>query len=185
MRGLPDERDLERRQGEHHWVDLVPVARMEHERGVDLGEDACLQKADLSVAALLGRTADESDATACSVERVPRGQERPDRRRADEVVAAAVAETGEGVIFPEDRHEVAAIACLGDEGRLEATRVPPHHRLLPLEVGAKRVGCITLLERQLGMCVDLEGQPVELARARVDALGDTCLRLAGTHVRRG
>ena len=180
--GLSEKLDVEVDHREHERVDLVPVAGVVHERGVDALECATLHELDLAIAALLGGAADDADPTAHAVEHVAEREERADRRRPHEVVAAPVADPRKRVVFAEYRDDGTARPRLGDEGRLDAAGRAPDRDLLRLQVVRERARREALLESELGARMDLQREPVERLCARVDALGDPLLTRRGVQV---
>ena len=182
VRRLPQELDVESDHREHERVDLIPVAGVVHEGGVHPLERSAFQESDLAIAALLRGAADHADAPTHSIKRVAEREEGSDRRRSHEVVPAAVTDPRQRVVLAKDRDDRTAGADLGDERRLEASGRTLDGDLLRLEVIRERARREALFECELGPCVDLEREPVERLRARVDALGNPLLPRRGVQV---
>ncbi len=116
-------------------LDVVAVARVIEQRGIDAGEQPVIDHDLLAAPPLLGRRPEEHDLARQLVRDGGQGDRRADTGRGHRVVAAAVAETGQGVVLGEDPDAwavaavtaTAAAACRPD-GRREAAR-----RVLHLE----------------------------------------------------
>ena len=143
-------RDLERLCGEDFGQKQVGRPRMDHQRAVDVVEDALLDHDDLAAAALLCRRADHADR---DVERFGNGREGdpgPDRGGRDDVVAAGMANFGQRVVLGDDRDvqrpgsvraherrlEIRDVALDAETGLLEPLDEPAAgHRFLEVELG--------------------------------------------------
>ena len=182
--GLSRELDVEVHHRQHQRVDLVAVAWVIHERGRDVPKDSRLDEVGLAVAPLLGGTAEQTHASANPVERLAEREERADRRRPHEVVAARVSDAGKRVVLAEDRDDRLAAPGLGDECGVESADAAPRVDPFALEIRAQRVRGEALLEGELGPRVDLEREAVQRVAARVDALADPPLAVRGAHAPR-
>src|SRR6266550_6087464 len=86
------------------------------------------------------------------------------------------------VVLAKDRDEGAPDSHLGDERGLHTAGAALDGHLLRLQVVRERRRREALLEGELGPRVDLQREPVERRRARIDALGDPLLTRRGVQV---
>src|SRR5256885_4774923 len=86
------------------------------------------------------------------------------------------------VVLAKDRDEGAPYPHPGDERGLHTAGAALDGDLLRLQVVRERRRREALLEGELGPRVDLQREPVERVRARVDALGDPLLTRRGVQV---
>src|SRR6266550_2647357 len=103
-------------------------------------------------------------------------------RSARKAPTAAVPDPRQGVVLAEYRDDRSTRAGLGDKRRFETSGAALDRHLLRFEVIRKRSGGKPLLERELRPRVDLEREPIERFRARVDALADPLLARRGVQV---
>src|SRR5688572_27763780 len=172
MGGLAEELHLRLDDAERRAPDLRAAAAVDHHGGVDAVEDAGVHELHLAGAAFLGRRADHLDAAGegQGPERLREGGAGPDAGGGDHVVAACVTDAGQRIVLGHD----------GDGGtgggagnrRPERGRQSTHAALhggsvLGEEVGEPGVRLV-LLERQLGVDVQLVREPLELIGEGVD-----------------
>ena len=162
-------------------LDVVAVARVIEQRGVDPGEQAVVDHDLLAAPPLLGRRAEEDDLARELVgdRRERDGGSHP--RRGHRVVAAAVSEARQGVVLGEDadaRAVAAAAARMdGPDGRREAAgRMLDLEPVVAQDLGDPRRGLV-LLERRLRVGVDPMRQLEDLATGRFDGGGDAGLEV--------
>jgi hypothetical protein len=105
VRRLAGELDVEGDHREHERVDLVAIAGVVHERGVDVREDPRLDERDLAVAALLRGAADDPDASAQLRPDVAQREKGACCRRPHEVVPARVTDAGQRVVLGAERED--------------------------------------------------------------------------------
>ena len=93
---------------------------MDHHRNVGVGKRASFEEDDLAATPLLGRRAEDGDASAeCFRERRHR-QPRPEPGRGDDVVTAAVADVGQCVVLATDDDMGPACPASTHERRVKA-----------------------------------------------------------------
>ena len=111
-------------------VTWVMSERMEQERRVEVVEQAVLDHRHLARAALLGGRAQEHDLAGQLRRDGGEGDRRPDARCRHRVVAAAMAQPRQGVVFGEDPDSGPVAAGRPAPGRHRAAaRGPPSARL--------------------------------------------------------
>ena len=138
-------------------LDVVPVARVVQEGGIDAGEQAVVDHDLLAAPPFLGRRAEEHDLAREVLGDRGQGDRRTDTRRRHRVVAAAVAETRQGVVLGEDPDARAVAATTGerrpDRRRQAARRVLDLEPVFPQDLGDPG-GRLVLLECRLRVGVD-------------------------------
>ena len=107
--------DLVGGDGDDLGLDEVDAGGVDDQGRVDAVEGAPVAQEDLAPAALLGRRADDVEPAAGLGDDGGRGQGRPQAGGGDDVVAAAVADAGQGVVLAEHRDPgpVAAVVARG------------------------------------------------------------------------
>ncbi len=104
VRLLAVELDVELCHREEVLVDDIIVRRVNHHCRGGVAERAGVDEIDLAAVGLLGRGAEHRYANAELVGKGSHGDAGSDRGRGDHVVAAGVANLGEGVDFAADHH---------------------------------------------------------------------------------
>ena len=156
-------------------LDVVAVARVVEQGGVETLQQPVLDHDRLAAPPFLRRRAEEHDLAGKLVGDRRQGDGRADPRCGHRVVAAAMAQTGKRVVLGEDpdpRPVAAAPAAQrGADGRLET---PGRSRDL-VAVGSQPLGDpargLALLERRLGVRVDPMGQVEDLVTRGLDGGG--------------
>ena len=181
MRGLAVELEGAAYDPEEVLVEDRPVEAVDHHGAVHALEHAPRDEPVLPAAALLGGRADHLDST---LRQHGLGQREPGARaRAggrDHVVAAGMADAGQGVVLA---HDGDGGSLAGVDGRAEGG-LHTGHALLDLEaLVAEELGepahRLFLLIAQLGMVMDAAGEGLELVTETVDGLDDGVL--GGAH----
>jgi hypothetical protein len=162
-------------------ISSVAVARVVHQRGVDVREEAGADQLDLAVPALLGRAPDDAHAPAQLGRHVAQREEGEIRGGPHEVVTARVAHARQRVVLAQDRDDRCAAPDLRGESRLETACAARDRSALAGQVVRESVGGESLLERELGSFVDPDREVVERGAARVDALRHARFELGGLH----
>ena len=125
--GFPPELNVDRQAGDVFSGSLVPVPRMDAEGGVHVPEEAFPHEAALGAAvfpAFLSRGSVHADFAARLVDDLPQGGSRQAGGRPKEVVPAAVAQAGQGVVLrQEDQHRTGTGRLIGSR---KAGAVPCH-----------------------------------------------------------
>jgi hypothetical protein len=175
---VPVKGDRHLDDGEAVDLGAVRVRRVDLEARVDIGEGAGVDEVHLPAAGLLGGGADEADLAAeVAAQRPSRRHRRPGARRAHEVVPAAVADLGKGVVLAGESHDRprAAPRPARHERRVEAADRRGHLKAVALEQLGRPARRLVLLECQLGSRVHPMRQ---LERAGQDG-GDRILEGGG------
>ena len=146
-------------------LDVVPVARVVQEGGIDAGEQAVIDHDLLAAPPFLGRRPQEHDLARKVVGDRGQGDRRADSRRGHRVVAATVAETRQRVVLGEDPDAWAVTATTGarrpDRRREAARRVLDLESVFSEDLGDPR-GRLMLLEGRLRVGVDAVGEVDDL-----------------------
>ena len=150
-------------------------------------EQAVVDHDLLAAAALLGRRPEEDDLARQLVGERRQGDGGPDAGRRHRVVAAAVPETGQGVVFGQDPDPRTVPAATTrerrpDRGRERAGRLLDHEAVTGQDLGHPGGGLV-LLERRLGVGVDPVRQVEDLGPGGLDGRGQA--RLGVGERRRG
>ena len=161
---------------------------MVEERGIETVEQAVADHDPLAGAALLGRCPEEHDLAGQLVRDRGQGDRRADPGRGHRVVAAAMAETGQGVVLGEDADPRSLPAQPagedGPDGRLEAAGGVLDDEAVAGDRLGHPAGGLALLEGRLGIGVDPVGQLEDLGPVRLDGRGDPPLGI-GERLGRG
>ena len=163
MGGTAAKFDADRRAGELGMGRLMDVgARVHAESGVHIPEEALPDKADLGaavLAAFLTGGAVNTDFAAGLVKHLLQGGGGEAGGRAEEVMAAGVADPGQRVIFRQKDQRRARL--FGAVDGSEAGTVTGHVRFdleaLPGQLAGKRLTGEELVVADLGLCVDIQG----------------------------
>ena len=99
---------------------------MDHERRVDVTKQPRLDEGDLAATTLLGRCAQHAHAQAEALRDRRQGQAGPERGGADDVVAAGVPDTRQGVVLRADGHVERTRSAAADDGGGQAGHAPLH-----------------------------------------------------------
>ncbi len=151
-------------------LDVVAVARVVQQGGIEAGEQAVVDHDLLATPPLLGGRAQEHDLAGQLVGDGGQGEGRGDTRGGHRVVAAAVAQPGQGVVLGEDPDTRAgALAATReggpDGGRQAARRMLHGEPALAQDVGDPGRG-LDLLEGRLRVGVDAMRQLDDERRGR-------------------
>ena len=179
LEAVEDHLDVLRR--ERVALDVAAVAGMEQEGRVDPLEQAVLDHDGLAAPPFLGRRAEEHDLSGQLVGDRRQRDCRPDPGRGHRVVAAAVAQPGQGVVFGEDPDPRAGPTASASEDAANRGRQPTGRMLDRVTVAGDRFGnprgSLLFLERHLRVGVDPAGQLDDLVPMRFDGRGEPCLHL--------
>ena len=127
---------------------------MDHEGSVDTVEGTRLTHVDLAAAAFLCGGAEDHDSSADVVGEGGGRQPGTEAGRGDDVVAAAVADAGEGVVLTENGDRRTVGSSSRHKRGVEAVRAPLDLQAAALEHVAQQLRREPLLEEQLGVLVD-------------------------------
>ena len=128
---------------------------MRGQDGDRIGEHAGIDEVQLAAAGLLGRGANELDANVEILRPLGgRQQERADGAHRDEVVATAVADLRQGVVFGEDRDRVSGRADPRAERSLNAAATALDRVAVLLQERDDARDGTVLAIRELGLGVD-------------------------------
>ena len=118
---------------ERMGLDVVPVAGVEQEGGVDAVEQPIVDHELLATPPLLGGRAEEHDLAGQIVGDCGEGDGCAHAGGGHRVVAAAVSESGQRVVFGKDR----------DSRAVAADRARPPRRIARMAVASEPAGCST------------------------------------------
>ena len=181
MRLQPGEHDVDVLGRERVALDVVAVARVVEQGGVDAGEEAVVDHDLLAAPPLLGRGAEEDDLARQLVGDGGQGDGRADARRGHRVVAASVAETRQRVVLGEDPDARAVAAATAATGRPDRRREAARRMLDGEPVTAQDLGDpgrrLVLLEGRLRVGVDPVGEVEDLGSVRLDGGRDAGLEV--------
>jgi hypothetical protein len=143
----------------------VAIVGVKHHGGVHAFEDASVEQADFTAPAFLGRGADEVD-VAGQLALFGQGQEGAQRAARNQVVAASVANLGQGVVLRQDGDAgTRARAEAGPErGRQVTDAALDLHACVLLDRVGEPGGCLMLFEAQLRVGVNLFGASDDFRR---------------------
>ena len=179
MGGPADEFEVHMRDRQRPVEDLRPRVGMEHHGRVDFLEDAGPDQADLPAAAFLGRGADDEHASRQPVERIGQRDPCPSGSGGNQVVAAAVAETAEGIVFGKERNRWAApIAPAGHKRRWRAGDPELNAEPMFLEEFGQPGHRLVLFVADLRIGVNVPPDPFQLRPDGIDSGADFILQLA-------
>ena len=157
-------------------LDVAPVAGVVEQRRVETLEQAVLDHDLLAAAPLLGGRAEEDDLAGQLVGHRREGDRGADTRGGHRVVAAAVAEAGQGVVLGEDpdpRAVAATTAAAASHGpRSRGCRPDARPRSRGGSAPRRPRPRHDLLERRLGIGVDPMRQVEDLVAGRLDGGGE-------------
>ena len=172
---LAEELDDERPPGQGLADDHVEEVGVDLEDDVARLENAAGDQADLAAALLLGRRADDLDGPGDL-----RAEDRLENDRGvgargpDDVVAAGVTQSGQGVHLggEGDPRPAGGARGEGPEGRGHRRIDVRDRKALGFEDRSQEVRCPVLREGQLGIGVDPPAEIEDLRAAVLDSLGD-------------
>jgi len=154
--------------------EFVARAGVDHEAGGGAFVGAGGDELELAAAAFFGGCAKETDTAGKFgfAESAGNGEEGGEGGGGNEVVAAGVADAGEGVVLGVEGDEASAGAELAGEGGIEAVRTGGNLEAELLEGGDEGVVGLVLLVCQLGVGVNLLVDGGELSFAGIDLGND-------------
>ena len=150
-----------------------------HQRQVHALEHSAFDQQLLAAAVLLGRGADDLHCHVQLGGRLDECEGCPERGAGDEVVAAAVADAGQGVVLHAQRGHQGSAAQGGAEGGGEIGDAALHGEAGLLQQVGDAVAGAVLLEGDLGVRVDGAGDVEHLGPAGTVGIGDPRLRGVG------
>ena len=181
VRRLSRERDVHVLARQQDAVHHVPVGGVEEERRVEPIEEPVVQHELLAAAPFLGRGAQKDHLAGEGVPHGREGDRRAHARGRHRVVAAAVAEARQRVVFRQDADPRTVRAEPAAEPAANRGRQAPGRVLHGIAVSGDRFrdarGGAMLLEGGLGIGVDRVRQRQDLAAARRDGGGCAGLQL--------
>ena len=161
--------------------DVVAVARVVEQGGVETFEQAVVDHDLLAAAPFLGRRAEEDDLAGELVGEGGQRDRRPDPGCGHGVVAAAVAEPGQRVVFGEDPDPRTITAATTAEGpahrRRKTSRRVLHGEAVPGQDLCDPGRRVMLLEGRLWVGVDPVGETDDLVPGGLDRAGKAGLGL--------
>ncbi len=159
----------------------VGARRVDHERGVDAVEGPGCGEVDLAATALLGRRAEDGEASAQLLGDRGRGEPGAEAGRADDVVAAGVPDLGQRVVLAQHGH-VRAVGVGprgGGEGGVEAVGVALDLQPGLVEHRGEGVVGVVLGVPELGVGVQVVGDLDQLVGPPVDLGEDAAADVGG------
>ena len=170
---------LHRHRVEH--PELV-VGGVHHHGRVGVGERARPKHDLLASPALLGGGSHDGHPPAGLAGQGGQGEACAQARRGDDVVAAGVADPGEGVVLAHHRdHRSVTVAGAGLEGGVEAVGVALHGQAVVGQHLGEQVVRMLLLEAQLGPGVDAVRHVEQLGSQAIDLVARPLLGFSDFH----
>src|SRR5207302_10982328 len=140
--------------------------------------DAGVDQPHLSAATFLGRRTDPEYPSAQAVERVGERDPCPRRGRRNQVMAAAVAEAAERVVFREEGdRRTCSVPARGDKGGRRVGDPDLDTETVFLEQLGQPGNGLSLFVADLGIGVNIAANPFELRSQRVDPGAESILEL--------
>ncbi len=176
MRGAAGVADGQGAEREGVEVGDLHRTGVDHHRGVHAVERAPVQQQRLPGAALLGRCADHPDGESEPVGVGGEAERGAEAGGGDEVVAAGVAEAGQGVVLADDRDgDRSAAGARAERGGQAGGAGGDRKAVLAQQLGAP-LGSPVFLERDLRVGVDAAAERQQLVPVGEDALAHGLLR---------